>query len=120
MRAATAATRPFAIATSRTALMPFFGSIRWPPFSSRSYFCGAGVWRIGAIARHTTTAHVNVSLIALPSSIVVPLCGPLRREVLAHVERPRHLGAGDGAREPEAQRVAVPLRVVAQELHAVA
>src|SRR5262249_56099208 len=36
-----------------------------------------------------------------------------------HVERPRHLRGRDGAREAEAQRVAVPLGIAARELHTI-
>ena len=41
MFAATAAIFPPAIATSRTALVPLFGSMTCPPRSSRSYFVSA-------------------------------------------------------------------------------
>src|ERR1700675_385303 len=41
MAAATAAILPSRIATSRTALILFFPSTTWPPFSSRSYSCAS-------------------------------------------------------------------------------
>src|SRR6266567_3000868 len=119
MRAATAATLPSAMATSRTALILFLGSMTCPPFKSRSYFCCAGRRPVAASRRYTPAAYVAFTLIVLPSSIVVPLRAPLRRQILAHVERPGHLAAGDGAGETEAQRISVPLGVAARELHAV-
>src|SRR5262249_22240940 len=124
MRAATAATLPSAMATSRTALMRFLGSMTWPPLRSRSYFCCAGcgcagAWPIAASARHTPAANVDFTFIVSPSSEVVPPGAPLRGQVLAHVERPRHLRGRDGAREAEAQRVAVPLGIAARELHTI-
>src|SRR5215813_9720414 len=51
------------------------------------------------------------------SSILVPLRGPCRGEVLTHVERSRHRVARDGAREPEAQRVSMALGHGAGDLH---
>src|SRR5262249_30956812 len=54
------------------------------------------------------------------SSIVVPTGAPGRGADLAHVERARHRVALDRAGEPEAQRVAVPLRIRTRDLHRVA
>src|SRR5262245_25377360 len=109
-RAATAATLPSAIATSRTALIRFLGSMTWPPFRSRSYFCCAGAWPIDASTKQAPAANAIVSsLIASPPTVLVPPCRPFPRQVLAHVERARHSVGGDGAAEPEAQRVAIAL-----------
>src|SRR5262245_9036462 len=151
MLAATAAILPFAIATSRTALMLLRASMTCPPFSRRSYLCCADRPTIEPTIR-TTAAACSLSLIAQPISliatksrkhetilykkikfvfscfrggrlgppIVVPLRRPLRRQVLAHVERSRHRVRRDGAVEPEAEGVAVPLGVRAVHLHAAA
>src|SRR5437868_14307017 len=107
---ATAATLPFAMATSRTALMRLRGSMRWPPLRSRSYFCCGGACRAGmgmaaAITRHTAAAYVALTLIVSASPVIVALRGPLRGQVLAHVECARHRVACDGAGKTEAQRV---------------
>src|SRR5260370_2839534 len=120
MPAATATTLPSAMATSRTALIWFLGAMTWPPFNSRSYLGCASGWAIAARTRHTPAAYVAFSFIRSSSSILVPLGTPFSRQVLAHIERPCHLVAGEVAREAETQRVTVPLGVTARELHAVA
>src|SRR5437879_2150027 len=123
MPAATAATLPSVMATSRTALILFRESMTCPPFSSRSYLCGAcraGRLTIAASTRHTPAANVAISLIVLPSPVVVPFRGPFRRQVLAHVERSGHRVAGDRARETETQRISVAFGVGARELRAAA
>src|SRR5262245_22953537 len=102
MRAATAATLPLAIATSRTEVMLLRASTRWPPLRSRSYFCGADNWMVAAAANNTAIAVFMASA----SSILVPCRGPRGGKVLAHVERARHPVARDRAGEAEAQRVA--------------
>src|SRR5262245_52765127 len=120
MLAATAAILPPAIATSRTALMLFRASMTWPPFSRRSYFCCAATCVIDDTTRQIPAAWSRCSRIASTPSIVVPLGRPLRREVFAHVERAAHRVALKRTGKPEAQRVAVTLRVRAGDLHGVA
>src|SRR2546425_12813001 len=113
MAAATAATFPFEMATSRTALILFLGSMTWPPFKSRSYFCGgcAETWLIQARTTDIPRACATGSLMALTSTIVVPLGTPLCGQGLTHVERAGHRGARDGARKTENQLVSRALGV---------
>src|SRR5262249_44571110 len=119
MFGATAATLPWAMATSRTALRLFFASMTCPPFSSRSYFCCAGRRVAAPAIMHAATAQWNRPLMTSTPSIVVPLCRPPGGQVLAHVERPGHRVALDGAGETEAQRVAVTFGIGARNLHRV-
>src|SRR2546423_15644847 len=74
------------------------------------------------MTRHIAALILKRALddITSASSVVVLLGGPFRREVLTHVERARHRVARDGAREPEAQRVSMALRVRTGDLHGVA
>src|SRR5262245_61954533 len=97
MFAAPAATFPPAIATSRTALTFFRGSMPWPPFSKRAYFGWADTPAAPAMTRQMTVRFTS------PSTVGVAPCRPLRRQVLAHVERARHAVARDRAGELEAQ-----------------
>jgi hypothetical protein len=62
--AATAATFPFAMATSRTALIWFRASMTCPPFSRRSYFCCADPPIIETTIRHIEAAIWSFNLIA--------------------------------------------------------
>src|SRR5437867_3454828 len=93
----------------------------WPPFNSRSYFCCgcAETWLIQTRTTDTPTACVPFSLMALPSTIVVPLGVPLRGQVFAHIERAGHRVAGDGAGETKTQRVPVALGVRTGDLNRV-
>src|SRR2546427_7088376 len=122
MEAATAATFPFAMATSRTALIWFLGSMTWPPFNRRSYCCCgcAEAWFIKMSASDIAVTCVAFSLMALPSTIVVPRGAPLRGQVLTHIERAGHRVARDGAGKTETQRVPVTLSVRAGDLNGVA
>src|SRR5713101_5003069 len=117
MFAATAATFPFAMATSRTALILFLGSMTWPPFKRRSYFCCAETCVIEHITRPIAAVCQGFNLMTLASPIIVPGRTPLRREVLAHVERARHRVACDSPRKTEAQCVTVPLGIRAGDLN---
>src|SRR5690348_4219597 len=109
MLAATAATLPFAIATSRTALILFLGSMTCPPFSWRSYFCCASRRLRQQRTRRTQAAFLTFTSIASTPPVVVPPGRPLRRQVFAHIERARHLVTGDLSGETETQRITVPL-----------
>src|SRR5712664_3844983 len=101
MFCATVATFPFAMATSRTALILFLGSMTWPPFKRRSYFCCAETWLIQTRPRDIPTAYLAFSLMALTSTIVVPPGTPFRRQVLTHIERARHRVTRDDAGKTE-------------------
>src|SRR5438445_11427654 len=59
------------------------------------------VARFALLAR-TAAAGPAIYETTSTSPIVVPFRGPLRGQVLAHVERARHGVAGDGSREPAA------------------
>src|SRR5262249_21079681 len=91
----------------------------WPPLSSRSYFCCADT-QCSRCARSRVVPIAPMALARVtpsPPTILVPPGGPLRGEILAHVERARHLIPVHVAGEPEAQGVAVPLRVAARDLN---
>src|SRR6185295_12262066 len=112
MLAAMAATFPFAMATSRTALIRFLGSMTWPPFKRRSYFCCAVTWLTQTSTRDIPAARQQTfNLMASSPAIVVPLGTPLRVQVFAHVERSGHTVSRGGAVEAEAQGIAVPLGI---------
>src|SRR6266849_3052750 len=117
MPTATAATLPFVMATSRTALTLFLASMTWPPFKSRSYCCCAAAWPVQERTTDNPNANLFITIASTPS-ILVPPGSPLRSQVLTHVEGARHLVAGDRAGKTEAQRVAVPFGVRAGDLHA--
>src|SRR5713101_6697065 len=120
MFAATAATFPFAMVTSRTALILFLGSMTRPPFNSRSYFCCAETRPTVKSASDIPAArHQTLNPIASSPAIVVPLGTPRRHQVFAHVERSGHAVGRGRAGEAEAQGIAVPLGIRAGHLHAV-
>src|SRR6266699_466612 len=119
MLAATAAIFPFAMATSRTALILFLGSMRWPPFKRRSYFCCAETW----LKQKSTTASPDARLqtfnpMTSSPAIVVPPGTPLRHQVLAHVERSGHRVCRGRAVEAKTQGIAVPLGIRTGNLNA--
>jgi len=101
MFAATAATLPFATATSRTALILFLGSMTWPPFQEQVVLL---------LRRDSVIEQMTRQIAPLPwfqshdiSPIIVLLRAPFRREVFAlssaptssrlHIARKRKLNA---------------------------
>src|SRR5438309_3031459 len=108
IRGATAAIFPPAMATSRTALIPFLGSMTWPPRSSRSYLGSAAAALVAAANRATAARRLIEG--SAPSRDA-PLRCPASAQVLAHVERARHRVAGDLAVEGVVERVAALLAV---------
>src|SRR5262245_40250176 len=107
MFAATAATFPFAMATSRTALILFRPSMTWPPFNRRSYFCCAETLQTQKSANEIPAArHKTFNRIASSPAIVVLLGTPLRHQILAHVERSGHAVSRCRAGEAETQGIA--------------
>src|SRR3984893_15959286 len=62
---------------------------------------------------------LSLSFMTSAPPIVVLAGTPFRRQVLTHVERARHRLARGTAREPEAQRIAVPLGIRTGDLHGV-
>src|SRR4029453_18653351 len=120
MFAVTAATFPSAMATSRTALILFLGSMTWPPFNRGSYLRCAVTWLTLSSTSDTPTArHVACKAIASSPAIVVPLGTPCRHQVFAHVERSGHAVGRDRAVEAEAQGIAVAFGIRAGHLNAV-
>src|ERR671918_799333 len=120
MRGATAATLPPAMATSRTALMLLRGSIKWPPRRRTSYFGSAA--RASPPRPATSSSGVSGAAQARMRSgppAHAPLGRPAGAEVLAHVERPRHLVAGHLAGERVRDRVAGLLPERAADPHRV-
>src|SRR5438552_9498994 len=118
MRGATAATFPPAMATSRSALTPFRGSMRWPPRRSRSYFGSAAAAAPAAKTRSPAFRRIEgITGSRLPRP--VPPGRPPGPQVLAELQRPRHLVAGHLAGEAVVERVAVALPVVAADLHGI-
>src|SRR5688500_2619926 len=114
---ATAAILPPRIATSRAALMLFRGSTRWPPCSSKSYFCAAavaGAVRIAAASSSVTRVIIRFSFFVFRFSLSAAR-SPLSAEILAHIQLARHLILRRVARERERERVAsLPGEVTAQ------
>src|SRR5262245_47543521 len=115
--AATAATLPSAMATSRTALVPFFGSMRWPPCRRTSYFGGSAVRPTRGRRARTRAMRQGVFVIASGPGRAVAGGRPLRPQVLPHLQRAREGVAGDRAREGVVQGVAVGLVPGARDAH---
>src|SRR5262245_8653539 len=113
IRGATAAILPPAMATSRTAFVPLRGSTTCPPRKRRSYFGSAARIR-PAIPRKRSSAMVLSRFVATGSGSSPP-GRPAAAQVLAHVERARHLVASDLSGECVVERVAVLLAVGAPD-----
>ena len=112
MRGATAATLPPAMATSRTALMPFLGSMTCPPRRRRSYFGSAAEPARGRrpTARTTEDGDRFTRIMRSAPSRGAPPRRPAAAQVFAHVEGAAHLVARDLAGERVVEGVAASAR----------
>src|SRR6185503_18439446 len=112
-------TFPPAMATSRTALRPFLGSMTCPPLRRRSYFGSAAETEV-ATARPRSARSRGVIFMTSAPPPGAPPGRPFAAQVFAHVQGPSHLVARHLPREGVGDGIAALLAQEAADAHAVA